>query len=77
MRRITTRNSVYEVDEENKKVRRVEGTGTIPSLLATDGEWQDYEHAFQHPFTGGLGVWNKAGKGFITSTVLKDEEVAQ
>lgn len=73
MKTITTRNSTYEVDEDSKRVRRVKGTGSIPTILGGDGEWAEYDSFWPGPWDG-LTFVNKAGKGFVTSTVQTIEE---
>ncbi len=42
MRTITTRNSVYEINEDEKLIRRVSGTNPPPLYLGKDGVWQPY-----------------------------------
>jgi hypothetical protein len=37
-----TRNSTYEVDAENKRIRRIKGLAEPTPRLSPDGEWKDY-----------------------------------
>ena len=39
----TESGSLYEIDEENKKIRRIYGTLVPTSRFKTDGEWVKYE----------------------------------
>lgn len=47
--RIATQNSTYEVDEENKRIRRLDGVLDPTPSQGTDGEWQPYTAVTQHP----------------------------
>lgn len=70
---IETRNSTYEVDFENKKVRRLVGKNH-PTLRQTlDGEWQNYhdliwDHEVGMPMIFIWRVDNEDGKVWLRST---------
>lgn len=38
-----TQNSAYEIDQEQKLIRRLSGTNRIVGNLGLDGEWQKYD----------------------------------
>ena len=66
-----TRNSLYEVDEDAKRARRVTGTGEPTPQFHQDGEWQDFERFIPDGgFSDGLVfVWSD-GTWTITSPVV-------
>lgn len=41
---VTTRNSHYQVDEANKRIRRVWGESDTTPRFTPEGEWKPYEH---------------------------------
>jgi hypothetical protein len=71
--RIETLNSVYEVDEENKRVRRVSGANEPTTFQAADGEWQEYSH--KTDFCSALAFEWPHGGFTVTSPVIYAEEV--
>lgn len=40
---IRTLHSLYELDEDNKLIRRLEGKNPPTPRFADDGDWKDYE----------------------------------
>lgn len=44
MIRFETKNSVYEIDEDRQRVRRLSGANTPTENFGSDGEWRGYEH---------------------------------
>lgn len=42
MFRFHTFNSIYEVDPDNRRIRRVVGANQPTSQFGTNGEWHDY-----------------------------------
>lgn len=66
-----TRNSVYEVDVANDRVRRLEGKNPPTPSQGTDGEWQTYAALSD---VGGrlLFVW-EGGKATFTSPIVSEE----
>lgn len=78
MRRYTTANSVYEVDEGTvpaRRFRRVSGANPPTSNFEEDGVW----HTGSVYFVGVdriLFVFDESGKGStVTSPVVSEEEV--
>lgn len=43
-----TQNSTYEVDYDNKKIRRISGVNPPTAHFAPDGEWKDYSLILPH-----------------------------
>jgi hypothetical protein len=44
MIRFETKNSVYEIDEDRQRVRRLSGANAPTENFGGDGEWRGYEH---------------------------------
>ena len=60
---IHTRNSVYEVDTQNKRVRRMSGKDNPTPRQGADGAWRAYASIFPDPPTVGselLIMWEPA-----------------
>jgi hypothetical protein len=73
MKRIVTVNSVYEVDEEKKLVRRAENAAHIFDHGLSSGEWEPY-HSFVAPPEG--ATFFLCNEQFVfTSPVTSVEEV--
>jgi hypothetical protein len=71
MRTITTRNSVYEINEGEKLIRRVSGAN-LPTLnQGEDGVWQSYLSIRINP-AGLLIEWPEEYSATWTSGVLSD-----
>lgn len=82
----TESKSIYEIDNANKKVRRLSGKGNVPLRLGTDGQWNPYD-SIQGMIVGSnmIILWGKnvpllpgndAGvAATITSPVISIEEV--
>lgn len=74
-----TRNSVYEVDEEAKRVRRLEGGGPGGARFGEDGVWRDYDTII-HTEMGSLLIYWPGGDGDVfrqEMTLTSKAEVAQ
>ena len=69
--RFLTMNSIYEVDEQNKRIRRLEGANDPTPNQGEDGVWREYVSL--DPCQGGyLIVWDEGGnKATLTSQVLE------
>lgn len=83
--RYMTRNSVYEVDQENLRARRLNGDNPATEYTGDDGQWQSiiavgYREELEE--AGLLIVWAKEGKTpgsfatTYTSEVMAVEEAA-
>lgn len=70
--RIETLNSVYEVDEEGKRVRRVSGEHRDSQFPI--GEWREY--SLKDEFNSGLYFQWEDGSCTITSPIQYAEEIA-
>ena len=73
MRTVETLNSVYEVDAESSRVRRVRGQNDPCNYIGEDGLWQPYQRIID------LGdrlvfVGENPTRGFVTSTIVSDTE---
>ena len=71
MKTIQTLNSTYEVDEENKQVRRVVGKSQPCNYIGEDGVWQPYQE-MRYLGETVLFVGEEGVKGFITSRVVSE-----
>ena len=69
--RFLTMNSIYEVDEQNKRIRRLEGANDPTPNQGEDGVWREY-FALQSVNGGYLIVWDYGGnRATLTSRVLE------
>ena len=76
MRTVTTANSVYQINEADRLIRRSSGTGDPTPRQGKDGAWQAYESIQSH-LGGLLIVWNRTtGKCTWTSKVGADTSEA-
>lgn len=58
MLRVHTRSgSTYEVDEPNKKVRRLDGVRAPTFRFGTDGDWKSYHQLFLKEGESMLIIW--------------------
>lgn len=66
----TETGSYYELDTENRRVRRLLGNEPGTARQAPDGEWQTY-HAINNIRLGCsvLFIWDEFGKATVTSPV--------
>lgn len=71
---ITTRNSTYEVDRENKRVRRVAGVNAPTAYQGEDGEWQSFYRLDTGPHGTVIFLWDRE-RWTQTSTVLERKVV--
>ena len=70
----TETGSLYQVDEENKRVRRIEGVKAPTPRQGKDGEWKEYK-VFQRLSDGCLWFdWTGLGNGTVTSRVVEERE---
>lgn len=73
MKTVTTLNSVYEVDEQAKRIRRL--SGTVTKSIPEDGVWNDFDH-YQEVESGFFVVQRDDGWGIVSSPIrLIDEGV--
>ena len=64
-------NSIYEVDEQNKRIRRLEGANDPTPNQGEDGVWQGYSSLIPCR-SSYLIVWDEGGnKATLTSRVLE------
>lgn len=63
-----TRNSSYEIDYEEKVIRRISGENPPTNHFSPDGDWKRYSSVV--PCMGGLLVEWPDGKGTLTSAIL-------
>jgi hypothetical protein len=78
--RVTTRNSVYDVDVEGKRVRRVMGANAPTERQGEDGVWKPFMSVSM--LDGGMIFqwgWNENGTANCTwtSDILNVEEVKE
>jgi hypothetical protein len=67
MRTVTTRNSVYEINEVDHMIRRMNGVNDPTPRQGADGEWQKYSTIA--PLLDGLMiVWGINADGSAAST---------
>lgn len=74
MKITTLTGSIYEIDLDNKKVRRIFGNHPPSMRQAKDGMWQTY-HGISTPTIGLslLILWDNGGKCTQTSNVKEIE----
>jgi hypothetical protein len=73
MRTITTRNSVYEINESARFIRRTTGANDPTPHFGEDGVWQPYLTVKVPAERGGfLIVWSSDGRATWTSNILSD-----
>lgn len=76
MRFITQSGSVYEVDADNKKLRRLTGRTDPTPRLGKDGEWRQYSEIVPDPIEKGkqvLIVWGE-DVVLLPDTVVEEGE---
>ncbi len=69
----TLSGSIYEVDENNKRVRRIFGTNNPTPRQGNDGDWRNYEQLHLTLGNRMLVIWGQAGniiQTTSTSTVM-------
>lgn len=66
--KIITLNSVYEIDREAKRVRRVSGDNPPTRHFDPDGEWKSYMTTSE--FAGGIWFIWPDGHGTLTSRIV-------
>lgn len=78
MRRVVTENSIYEINDEDRLIRRTHGKRSGTKRQGKDGVWQSYE-SIESWYGGMLIVWGNNEDGTArctwTSTVLQEEKV--
>lgn len=52
----TQSGSIYEVDEANKKIRRLSGVNSPTPYVGKDGDWKEYHDLNINVVTGGLSI---------------------
>lgn len=78
VKQIRTRNSVYQIDETRKLIRRVSGLNP-PITGMEDGVWREYTTMVYPPAVGAwFGVAWEAGaqEGCYSSSIMSIEDVA-
>ena len=78
MKRYTTQNSVYEVREEERLVRRVTGVNENGTHRLMHGDWEEYVQLDNVELVGLIIQWTEYRPGSshtITSPVVKIEDV--
>lgn len=63
--------SIYEVDEDNHRARRLTGTGAPTTRQNPDGEWQSYNWYEKLSNTSLFFCWNEQGQGTMTSAIVE------
>jgi hypothetical protein len=63
-----TENSTYELDEPNKRIRRLEGANPPTPAFAPDREWKTYDELM--PATGRLMIWWDGTRYTLTSPIV-------
>lgn len=74
---LTESGSIYEVDEENRRVRRLTGEHEPTPRQGPDGQWKDFL-SYDDIHIGLMFVWEFDGpiaKTTVTSRVIGEEEV--
>ena len=66
MIRFITRNSIYEIDEDRQRVRRLWGTNPPTENFSRGGAWREYEHFVLLP--GGQAVFQFEGERATITT---------
>lgn len=61
----TTENSVYEIDYEGKRARRVKGKNDPTDSFIRDGRWREYEEVTDTLWGGKSFLWPD---GIVTYT---------
>jgi hypothetical protein len=70
----TKTGSVYEIDEQNKRVRRMQGVIDPTPRQGKDGEWKEYKTVAvvgQPPAVGFFFDWTGLGNGTLTSPIVE------
>ena len=70
MRTVTTRFSVYEINEDEHLIRRVLGANAPTPNQGDDGEWQRYTGLPR--YAGGLLIHWANGRITLTSVIVSD-----
>lgn len=77
---VITKFSIYEVDFENNRVRRVSGVNRPTPRQGSDGEWKTYQTVFlsDHGLIFQWG-WNEDGTAKCTETshIVKVNEIKE
>jgi hypothetical protein len=76
MKFITVSGSVYEVDSDNKRLRRLTGRTDPTPRLGKDGEWRKYAEMFPSPIEKGKQVLITWGEdvALLPDTVVDEGE---
>lgn len=64
--------SVYELDLEGKRMRRLEGENDPTPRQGPDGEWKTYHSSGPHDPMGYLIDWDGEGHCTLTSGVVAE-----
>lgn len=67
----TTINSTYEIDHDNKRVRRLTGVNPPTEAFGQDGVWRDFEMVSDTHWGGRIFFWTN---GRCTVTSMPAEE---
>jgi hypothetical protein len=85
MKKVKTESgSIYEIDEENKQVRRLTGTANPTLRQGADGEWRKYANLIYNLDNSMLIVWKydivdekTIARSTITSPIVATIEEAK
>lgn len=66
-RTLKTQNSTYEIDEDAKRIRRLQGVNEPTQYFGEDGVWQEYDELVSL-WHGGVVVHWPHGGSTITSS---------
>jgi hypothetical protein len=69
VRTYATRFSIYEVDEDEKKIRRLVSEHEATPRQGADGEWKQF-YRIDHTDAGLLIHWDDQGRCTLTSEVV-------
>lgn len=70
---VTTENSVYEIDVENLRTRRIKGIEDPTPRQGPDSEWKSYAN-LQFVDGGVFFDWDGEGHGTLTSPIVATDE---
>lgn len=69
----TISGSLYEVDEQQKRVRRLYGAKNPTPRQGKDGDWRTYV-SLSHIGESLFIMWNDEGQGTLTSAIEKSSD---
>lgn len=66
----TLTGSIYEIIENEKRIRRLYGAKDPTSRQGTDGEWKEYYSIMLDPNNILVILWNDSGQATVTSPIV-------